>query len=473
MKPIITTFLVLATSLVAQARLIKHWTDQELFEKSDLVLIATPTTSSDTLERIDLPGLTAQKVIGVETAFAVSAIVKGDKEMKDFILHHYRADEERTGIVANGPRMIAFKPEEKRKFLLYLIKEADGRYAPTVGQVDPGMKGITALNEPVSGNTNSASPADVAKPTPPPPPSVSADGQKATIYLHFFTSGIGESRQHLKTLTTKIVMGEDFDVRVDDGLESISGRLEKKDGKIAAHFRSHYASCSYNYDGIIEMEKKYDAGNGTAAMSSILYISTFVVSTHADSKLFAAIQAEQTDFQKQMNVVTTAATSAKLSVSPEAQAVLDGLNQKAADQAWQSAIDTIERPETRTPNTVDSGEVTAFLSASKREMAKLGVRIAWNATSKRYEVIAEVKTVDLGRVEMVDGSPSTFDLGGGRSCTITPTIGFSAVNSYDLVLQDGAAKMSAPRQTAVVGQPVHISVGQTAVLFVPDVKSKP
>lgn len=79
-------------------------------------------------------------------------------------------------------------------------------------------------------------------------------------------------------------------------------------------------------------------------------------------------------------------------LSKEAQTVLNGLNLKAADSAWQSAIEMIERPETRPPNTVDSGEVTAFLSGSKKRLADLGVRVAWNTASKRYEVAADNAT---------------------------------------------------------------------------------
>lgn len=78
-------------------------------------------------------------------------------------------------------------------------------------------------------------------------------------------------------------------------------------------------------------------------------------------------------------------------LSQEAQAILDGLNLKAADPAWRSEFDRIERPETRPPNQVNSGEATAFLSDSKRRLKNWGVRVAWNATSKRYEVVAEAK----------------------------------------------------------------------------------
>lgn len=48
MKPILTSFLILATSLVAQARLERQSSDQELFDKFDMVVVSAPVTRSDT-----------------------------------------------------------------------------------------------------------------------------------------------------------------------------------------------------------------------------------------------------------------------------------------------------------------------------------------------------------------------------------------------------------------------------------------
>lgn len=81
-----------------------------------------------------------------------------------------------------------------------------------------------------------------------------------------------------------------------------------------------------------------------------------------------------------------ASAAAQKPVSSDAQSVLKDLNLKAADAAWQGAIDMIERPETRPANQTDSGEVTAYISDSKRRLAKLGVTVRWNSTAKRYEV---------------------------------------------------------------------------------------
>jgi hypothetical protein len=135
---------LVATSVV-EARVVRNWSYQELLDKSDLVVIATPTANDDTKEKTGLPGFEAQPVVGVETKFAVSAVLKGDKELKDVILHHYRIDGD---WVPNGPLLVSFTPSKNETFILFLVKEPDGHYAPTVGQVDPGMNGIKVLERP-------------------------------------------------------------------------------------------------------------------------------------------------------------------------------------------------------------------------------------------------------------------------------------------------------------------------------------
>jgi hypothetical protein len=131
--------------------------------------------------------------------------------------------------------------------------------------------------------------------------------QAPQLYLHFLTPAVGNGGQTLKylqTLTTKISLGEDFDVRVDDGTEYISGHIENRDGKIYAHLRSHYVSCSYNYDGFIKPEKKYDAGNGGIGFSSIIFQADFVVSTNADCKPFVLAKTEPNDVAWQTNTIS-------------------------------------------------------------------------------------------------------------------------------------------------------------------------
>jgi hypothetical protein len=138
-----TAFLLGFTGIVA-AIPIRIWSYEELLEKSDLVVIATPAATNDTKEHIDLPGVVGEHVIGVETTFTVSTVLKGDKGLRDFVFHHYRTtDGSNIPHVANGPSFVSFKPVANttigpRTFILFLVREADGRYAPIVGQTHPG-----------------------------------------------------------------------------------------------------------------------------------------------------------------------------------------------------------------------------------------------------------------------------------------------------------------------------------------------
>ncbi len=142
---LVALILFTATTL-AEARAVRLWTYQELLDKADFVVIAVPTAMGDCQERLQsLPG-TRQPVVGVETKFQVSAVLKGEKSTKEFVLHHYRCD----GFpctMPNGPTFITFDPAKKRPYLLFLVREADGRYAPVVGQIDPGAcSGISELH---------------------------------------------------------------------------------------------------------------------------------------------------------------------------------------------------------------------------------------------------------------------------------------------------------------------------------------
>ena len=46
------------------------------------MVLATPTATNDTKEHIDFPGFAGEHVIGVETRFIVSAVLKGDKALR-------------------------------------------------------------------------------------------------------------------------------------------------------------------------------------------------------------------------------------------------------------------------------------------------------------------------------------------------------------------------------------------------------
>jgi hypothetical protein len=112
----------------------------ELFAKSDFVVIAEPATKTrDTREHTVLtenisPGVSA---IGVVTDFKCLLVLKGARRLR-FTLHHYRLGE--SGLIINGPNFMAYKPGiVTQPFLMFLVRERDGRFAPTAGQIDPGI----------------------------------------------------------------------------------------------------------------------------------------------------------------------------------------------------------------------------------------------------------------------------------------------------------------------------------------------
>jgi hypothetical protein len=149
MKSVRAIFLAIGVLLVLTevvgARAVRIWPYQELLEESDLAVIATARATSDTREHIDLPGFVGEHVIGIDTTFAVSAVLKGDKSQTNIVLHHYRtSDGTNIPHVPNGPSFVSFAPGEKptlvpRAYILFLVRETDGRYAPVVGQTDPGL----------------------------------------------------------------------------------------------------------------------------------------------------------------------------------------------------------------------------------------------------------------------------------------------------------------------------------------------
>ena len=141
-RAVLAILVLLASAGIVDARAIAAWSYQKLLDKSDVVVIATPTARSDSTESLKDLERSGQPVIGVETKFTVSAVLKGEMEIRTLVLHHYRDD---GGSIPNGPRLVSFDPEMKRTYLLFLVRENDGRFAPAFGQVDPAVCGISAI----------------------------------------------------------------------------------------------------------------------------------------------------------------------------------------------------------------------------------------------------------------------------------------------------------------------------------------
>lgn len=143
MKRILTLVLLLAIPVLVTARLMQSWSYQEMFDKADLVAIAKPVSTKVTAEKGKLPHFSLE-LTGLSTEFETRTVMKGDKTTNRFVLHHYRLAKP-NGPVTNGPNLVAFDPAQHHSFLLFLTKEADGRYAPVTGQTDPGVFSVIKL----------------------------------------------------------------------------------------------------------------------------------------------------------------------------------------------------------------------------------------------------------------------------------------------------------------------------------------
>ena len=152
MKHFLTTLGILigiAAPSSITARFMQPWTYQDLFAKSDFVVVAMPAAAThDTAEHSTLRDIQPNEpVVGVVTEFRTLLVLKGSPKDR-FVLHHYRLEDPTPAI--NGPELVAFDPaKDHRPYLLFLVREPDGRFAPTGGQTDPAFLSVQQLPEPV------------------------------------------------------------------------------------------------------------------------------------------------------------------------------------------------------------------------------------------------------------------------------------------------------------------------------------
>lgn len=136
---------IFAVPLVAFGRLMKSWSYQEMFDQADLVVVAKPVSTTDTAEKAVLPDVAPDvHVMGVETKFEIKLVMKGDKDVRALTLHHYRFEDTQKMMI-NMPNLATFDPKDYHKYLLFLKRETDGRYAPVSGQTDPATFSIIKL----------------------------------------------------------------------------------------------------------------------------------------------------------------------------------------------------------------------------------------------------------------------------------------------------------------------------------------
>lgn len=129
----VLVFLLLAVPRPTMAQPL--WSFQEMFDRADIVAIASPLATNDTRE--DTVVAADLHAIGVNTQFKIHLVLKGNKDIKNLVVHHYRHVEGKV-VVMNAPEVVVFDLKHSNDvYLMFLKKESDGRFAPFSGQEDP------------------------------------------------------------------------------------------------------------------------------------------------------------------------------------------------------------------------------------------------------------------------------------------------------------------------------------------------
>jgi Ankyrin repeats (many copies) len=147
MKTILAGLLILAaTTFVADARIINILSFRDMEKRADLIIVGRPLSTKDTDEHSILPHIAPDiPVIGMSSEFEVSIVLKGDSSLKKVVVHHYRLANPGQPLF-NGPTLASFDPTESTRYMIFLQREPDGRYAP-MDQVDPVLTSIFKLND--------------------------------------------------------------------------------------------------------------------------------------------------------------------------------------------------------------------------------------------------------------------------------------------------------------------------------------
>ena len=138
----ITACLVLANAFSASARPVRIWYPNELWEKADLVVIATAEASQDEYK---VENAKADTWVPVLTKFDVQAVLKGELEKKSVlekvsvtVRHNRYYGKMADGrFVIAGPGFVEFNPKAKNQYLIFLAGKPGGAYEPLTGQYDP------------------------------------------------------------------------------------------------------------------------------------------------------------------------------------------------------------------------------------------------------------------------------------------------------------------------------------------------
>jgi hypothetical protein len=118
------------------------WNYNDLMEvrnHAELIVIATPVSTAEIGDVIPLTGEPNPWMgVGLETTFKIETELKGMVSSTKFVLHHYRYQSPHEGTIGGRPSLVSFKSNDQGRYLLFLKKDADGRYVPATDQSNAG-----------------------------------------------------------------------------------------------------------------------------------------------------------------------------------------------------------------------------------------------------------------------------------------------------------------------------------------------
>lgn len=144
MRKFTRLFIVISIMLIAgtaYAYLHRSLSVDELKEKADLIVIATPQTKSQaTGKNMILEGVKPDMaVLDMITNFKIKGTLKGKSKKETFtLLHYYYNYKDPPKVQKGGPVLRKYKTDEfYREYLMFLKDEGNGIYIPISGQKDP------------------------------------------------------------------------------------------------------------------------------------------------------------------------------------------------------------------------------------------------------------------------------------------------------------------------------------------------
>jgi hypothetical protein len=135
---------VLAISLLccsAKGRPVRIWSEEELFEQADLVVLVKAAGTKEVPVMRKKP-IKPDAWIEVETTFDMQSVLKGEAAKKPLgVRHNKYYGKEGEFAVIDGPSFVEFDAKKPRQYLAFLkAVKVDGEvayYEPLTGQYDP------------------------------------------------------------------------------------------------------------------------------------------------------------------------------------------------------------------------------------------------------------------------------------------------------------------------------------------------